>query len=57
MAGRTDVTQLLQIYGDIFASLVLPSESITGQIYSQQINIWNWKTGERLCVSGVSVTV
>ena len=46
----TVVSQLLQIYGDIFAVLTLPSDIITGQIYNQEINIWNWRTGDHLCV-------
>lgn len=46
----TSVSQLLQVYGDVFAVLTIPVEFRTGRIYNQEVNAWNWKTGERLCV-------
>jgi len=48
---NTIVSQLLQIYGDVFACLTIPVEVRSARIYNQELNIWNWKTGEHLCVS------
>jgi hypothetical protein len=41
----------LQIYSDVFAVLTLPVDSVSGRIYNQEVNIWNWQTGKHLCVS------
>jgi hypothetical protein len=41
----------LQVYGDVFAVLTIPVEVRSGRIYNQELNVWNWKTGEHLCVS------
>lgn len=49
---NTIVSQLLQVYGDVFAVLTIPVEVRSGRIYNQELNVWNWKTGEHLCVSG-----
>jgi hypothetical protein len=48
---NTIVSQLLQVYGDVFAVLTIPVEVRSGRIYNQELNVWNWKTGEHLCVS------
>jgi hypothetical protein len=50
-AGKTEASQLLQIYSDVFAVLTLPVDNVSGRIYNQEVNIWNWQTGKHLCVS------